>query len=96
MNYLTYLEPGTAVVARSYVSGILVGRIHCGAGGVVGLTEWRWIRRWEGVGGEGSVYDLVRSGVTPSRRGPFTEELTLVQQADIMVISEDAYERLAK
>lgn len=96
MNYGELLEIGTPVVVRSYTSGVCVGRLHGGSGGCVALTDWRWLRRWENVGGEGSVYDLVASDVTPSRRGPFSAEVTILQQADLMVVSEDAYTRLAK
>lgn len=96
MNYLEILEIGTPVVVRSYVSGVFVGRLACGAGGVVGLTDWRWLRHWSGVGGEGSVYALVASDVVPDQRGPFTAELTLLQQADVLVVSEKVYARLSK
>ena len=95
LDYTHLVPVGTPVVARSYTSGVVVGRLAAGAGGVVGLTHWRWLRRWEGVGGEGSVYDLVASNVVPQRRGPLTEGLTLLQQADVLAVSEDVYKRLA-
>ena len=95
LDYTHLISVGTPVVVRSYTSGVVVGRLAAGAGGVVGLTHWRWLRRWEGAGGEGSVYDLVASSVRPQRRGPLTESLTLLQQADVMTVSEDTYKRLA-
>ena len=87
---------GTPVVVRSYVSGVIVGRLHGGEIGAVVLIDWRWLRYWEGSGGEGSVYDLVHSDVTPSQRGPFMDTVALFSQADVMEISESCYERLAK
>jgi hypothetical protein len=96
MNYTETLRVGTPVVCRSYVSGVIVGRLHSGEAGVVALTHWRWLRRWEGVGGEGSVYDLVTSDKTWSQAGPYAVEVTILQQADVMVISEEAYARLAQ
>lgn len=96
MNYTDILPVGTPGVVRSYASGIFVGRLAAGSGGTVVLTCWRWLRRWEGVGGEGSVYDLVQSDKTPSRRGPYSESEHILQQADFLVISEKAYERLCK
>jgi hypothetical protein len=89
-----YLQVGTPVVVRSYVSGVVVGRLVGGGDGSVVLEDWRWLRRWEGVGGEGSVYDLVQSNVVPSRRGPRTAEKTIVQQADVLTVSEAVFERL--
>lgn len=79
LDYTHLIPTGTPVVVRSYTSGVVVGRLAAGAGGVVALTDWRWLRRWEGVGGEGSVYDLIASTVTPQRRGPLTAELILLQ-----------------
>ena len=95
LDYTHLVPVGSPVVVRSYTSGVVVGRLAAGAGGVVALIDWRWLRRWEGVGGEGSVYDLVASNVTPQRRGPLTAELTLLQQADVLVVSEAVYKRLA-
>jgi len=95
MQYGEYIKLGTPVVVRSYTSGVAVGRLAGGEAGTVVLTDWRWLRRWEGVGAEGSVYDLVASDVVPSQRGPLTAETTILQQADVMVVSEAVYERLA-
>lgn len=95
MDYTQLIEIGAPVVVRSYTSGVIVGRLAGGEGGAVALTDWRWLRRWEGVGGEGSVYDLVQSDKVPSRRGPLTASPTILQQADVFVVSEEAYERLA-
>ncbi len=89
------IQTGSPVVVRSYVSGVVVGRIRAGGLGSVALTDWRWLRRWEGVGGEGSVYDLVRSSVVPIRRGPLTADVAVFQQADVMQIDEETYKRLA-
>ena len=89
------IEVGTPVVLRSYVSGVIVGRLRAGASGSVALVDWRWLRRWQGVGGEGSVYDLVHSDKVPTRRGPLTVEVAVFQQADVMVIDEATYKRLA-
>lgn len=36
--------------------------------------------------------DVLREG----RRGPLTPTVAVFQQADVMAVSEDAYERLAK
>ena len=94
LDYTDILPAGTPVVVRSYTSGVLVGRLAAGCGGVVALTDWRWLRRWEGVGGEGSVYDLIHSKAVPSRRGPRTAERVLLQQVDVMEVSEAVYERL--
>ena len=90
-----FLPIGSPVVVRSYVSGVMVGRLVGGESGTVVLERWRWLRRWEGVGGEGSVYDLVAhggSGVT--RAGPATEARTILQQADVLAIGEDVYAQL--
>ena len=95
MKYCELIEQGTPVVVRSYVSGVIVGRLHAGEVGTVALTDWRWLRRWSDVGGEGSVYDLVQSDKAPTQRGPLTEGITLLQQADCLVISEEAYARLS-
>ena len=94
MKHADYISLGSPVAIRSYVSGVFVGLLHGGEGGTVVLTNWRWLRRWEGVGNDGSVYDLVASDVTPQQRGPFTETPVILQQADVMVISDEAYERL--
>lgn len=96
MNCEDIIQAGNPVVVRSYVSGVIVGRLRSGAAGSVTLTDWRWIRRWEGVGGEGSVYDLVQSDKAPTQRGPLTTGVTILQQADVMEISEAAYKRLAE
>jgi hypothetical protein len=77
------------------VSGVIVGRLRAGSSGSVALTDWRWLRRWQGVGGEGSVYDLARSDKVPTQRGPLTSEVAVFQQADVMTIDEQTYERLA-
>ncbi len=95
MRHTDYVAVGTPVVVRSYVSGVVVGRLAGGEGGSVVLTDWRWLRRWEGVGGEGSVYDLIASDVAPSRRGPLIASLTILQQADVLVVGDAAYSRLA-
>jgi len=95
MDYMSYIKAGTPVIVRSYTSGVVCGRIQGGERGSVVLSDWRWIRRWEGVGGEGSVYDLIHSGKAPTRRGPLAEETTILQQADVMEISEEAYKRIA-
>ena len=95
MRYEDLIEIGTPVVARSYVSGVLVGRLVGGEVGTVALREWRWLRHWRAVGNVGSVYDLVASGKGPVEASPLTEALTIVQQADVMVIDEAAYARLA-
>ena len=95
MDYTQWIKAGSPVVVRSYVSGILVGKLSGGEAGVVVLTDWRWIRRWEGVGGEGSVYDLVQSGKAPTRAGPFISARKIVQQADVLEIDEATYARLA-
>jgi hypothetical protein len=93
--YTTILPVGSPVVVRSYVSGVIAGRLaHC-EDGTVALTDWRWLRSWRGVGGEGSIYDLVRSGKRPERAGPLVAEMTIVQQADVVSVSEDVYTRLA-
>ena len=89
------IERGASVVVRSYVSGVIVGRLRAGSAGSVALTDWRWIRCWEEVGGEGSVYDLVASGKVPTQRGPLTAEVAVFQQADVMVVDEATYSRLA-
>lgn len=96
MNLSDYLEIGSPVVVRSYVSGVIVGRLVGGSAGSAVLRDWRWLRTWEGVGGEGSVYDLIQSKKAPTRRGPLTTETTVLQQADVMAITEEAYARLAK
>jgi hypothetical protein len=102
MNYTDIIPIETPVVARSYVSGVVVGRLLGGSAGTVALAYWRWLRQWEGVGkgvgvgGEGSVYDLIASEMSVSQVGPYTIEITILQQADIMVISEAAYARLAQ
>ncbi len=83
------------VVLRSYTSGVIVGRLEGGENGTAAVSNWRWLRRWTGVGNEGSVYDLVNSTVSPSRRGPFTPTVGVFQEADVMVISEEAYVRLS-
>ena len=95
MRHTEYIKVGSAVVVRSYTSGVFVGRLVGGEAGTVVLGERRWLRRWEGVGGEGSVYDLVKSDKTPSRRGPLQDGVCTLQQADVMTISEECYQRLA-
>ena len=95
MDYTAFIGVGTPVVVRSYTTGVVVGRLAGGEGGAVALTAWRWLREWRDVGGAGSVYDLVSSGVTPQERGPLTESATVLQQADVFAIDEAAYERLA-
>ena len=98
MRHTEYVAVNTPVVVRGYVSGIIVGRLTGGESGSVILTDWRWIRSWQGVGQEGSVYDLVYgpNNVKPTDRGPGPiPEMTIIQQADVMLISEDAYARLA-
>lgn len=94
VRYTEIYTRGTPVVVRSYTSGVFVGRLHDGEGGVVVLTDCRWLRRWAGVGGEGSVYDLIESGVTPQRRGPQIAGPEILQQADCTPISEECYTRL--
>lgn len=95
MNYTTVIKKDTPVVVRSYTSGVVVGRLFDGEQGTVVLTDWRWLRSWRGVGGSGSIYDLVASDVVPHDRGPLTPDLSVLQQADVMVISDEAYRRLA-
>jgi len=97
MRYEDFIPVGSPVVVRCYVSGIVVGRLAGGEGGTVALTDWRWLRRWSGLEGtEGSVYDLVADPTCrPDRRGPLTKDLTVLQQADVMLVSEDVYQRLA-
>jgi hypothetical protein len=94
MRYTEVIQVGSPVVLRSYVSGVIVGRLAGGDDGTVALTDWRWLRRWEGVGNEGSVYDLVKSSKAPSRVGPLTAAVGVFQQADVMQIDESAYARL--
>ena len=94
MRHTDFVNADSPVVARSYVSGVIAGRLVGGDGGTVALRDWRWLRGWEGVGGEGSVYDLIQSDVVPSRRGPLTHEVGIFQQADIQVVSEAVYRRL--
>ncbi len=95
MQYTDYLPVGSPVVVRSYVSGVVVGRIVTGEAGTVVLRDWRWLRRWEGVGGAGSVYDLIRSDKAPTQAGPLTPGQSILQQADAVAISEQTYKRLA-
>src|SRR5690606_41025630 len=97
MQYTDILPIGAPVVVRTYVSGVVVGRLAAGEGGTVALTDWRWLRRWSlGQGNEGSVYDLIAHPTArPDRRGPLVAELTIVQQADVMAVSEETYQRLA-
>lgn len=95
MKYTDYIEGKTPVVVRSYTSGVVVGRLVAGEAGTVVLSHWRWLRRWENVGNEGSVYDLVHSDQKPVRTGPFAEGTTILQQADVMEIDETTYTRLA-
>lgn len=95
LDYTDILPVGTPVVVRSYTSGVFVGRLRAGADGVVVLTDWRWLRHWEGVGGEGSVYDLVHSGKVPTRRGPLVAEEKILQQADCLRVTEAVYARLS-
>ena len=95
MNYTDYVKVGTPVLVRSYVSGVFVGLLAGGEAPVVVLSDRRWLRSWEGVGGEGSVYDLIGSDVTPSRRGPLLHGTAVIQQADVDVIDRATYERLA-
>ena len=90
------MDKGSAVLVRSYVSGVFAGRLLDGEGGTVGLTDWRWLRRWEGVGGEGSCYDLVQSDKVPTKRGPMRAEPAVFQQSDVMLISEECYARLVE
>ena len=94
MNHTDYIKRGAAVVLRTYTSGVVVGRLQGGEDGSVALQPWRWLRRWEDVGGEGSVYDLVNSDKAPTRRGPLTDTVVILQQADVMEVSEECYERL--
>lgn len=95
MEYTDIIPINTPVVIRSYTSGVLVGRIQAGEKGVVVLTDWRHLREWSNVGEQGSVYNLINSKVVPVR-SPLMTEKTIVQQADVIVVSEEAYERLAK
>jgi len=97
MRYEDFIPVGSPVVVRCYVSGIVVGRLAGGEGGTVALTDWRWLRRWSlEEGSEGSVYDLVAHPTArPDRRGPLTKDLTVLQQADVMMVTEEVYQRLA-
>ena len=94
MRHTDYIQVGSPVVVRSYVSGVFAGRLMGGEGGSVAIYDWRWLRRWSGVGGQGSVYDLIRSGKRPDQRGPFTPEVTVLQQADVCSVSEACYDAL--
>ena len=94
MRHTDYVKQGTPVGVRSYVSGVFVGRLAGGEGSTVVLRDLRWLRRWEAVGNEGSVYDLVESGKAPTRRGPLLAGPQFLQQADPLVVSEECYERL--
>jgi len=97
MRYEDLIPVGAPVVVRRYVSGIVVRRLAGGEGGTVALADWRWLRRWSGLEGpEGSVDDLVAAPTCrPDRRGPLTKALTILQQADVLLVDEDTYERLA-
>ena len=96
MRHEELIQLGTPVVARSYTSGIFVGRLAGGEGGTVALRDCRWLRRWKGVGGEGSIYDLIASDETPFRRGPVMIGPQILQQADVTPISEACYKRLVE
>ena len=96
VKHTDYIQVGTPVVVRSYVSGVFVGKLAGGEAGSVMLTGWRWLRRWEGVGGEGAVYNLVNSKKAPTRGGPLFDEPTILQQADVMVVDEECYTRLTR
>jgi len=90
-----YIPQGTPGVVRSYVSGVIVGRLVAGESGTILLRDWRWLRRWSLGSGSGSVYDLVQSDKAPTDRGPFRAEVAAFQQSDFMAISEAVYQRLA-
>lgn len=94
VKHTDYIQIGTPVVVRSYVSGVFVGRLAGGEAGTVLITDWRWLRRWEGVGREGSVYDLIHSDKAPTRWGPRIADMHMLQQADAIVVSEECYTRL--
>ena len=82
------------MLVRAYVAGVVVGRLAGGSHGDVALTNWRWLRKWEVQGVEGSVYHLGKSDVVPHERGPFTEEPTCFGQAQVIQITEARYEGL--
>lgn len=94
MDYVNFIRKGTPVVVRSYVSGVFAGRLIGGEKGVVAIVDWAWIRSWRGVGGAGSVYDLIASAVTPDH-GPRFETPQVIQQADVVEITEDQLKRLS-
>jgi len=96
MNYTDIIPRNTPVVCRTYVSGVIVGRLEDGEKGVVVLTEWRHLRNWQNVGNQGSVYDLVQSNVVPQTRGPLMTQKGVFQQADIFIVDEDTYLRLSR
>ena len=95
-SYTQIVKQGTPVVVRSYTSGVVVGKLVSGSSGVVSVNQWRHLRKWRDVGGEGSVYDLIKSDKVPTERGPFMSDTTILQQADVVVISDEDYSRLAK
>jgi hypothetical protein len=94
LNYTDVLPVGAPVVVRSYVSGVFVGRLRAGEAGVVVLAEWRHLRSWTNAGGQGSVYNLVHASTPTIDAGPLTAEETILQQADVLAISEECYARL--
>ena len=94
LQYTDYIQAGSPVLVRAYTAGVLAGRIIAGSGGDVALRDWRWLRRWNAEGVEGSCYHLPASGIVPHERGPFTEMPTVFDRAQAWGITEEQYQRL--
>ena len=95
MDYTDFIPAGSPVLVRAYTAGVVVGKLLGGSGGDVALSNWRWLRKWEASGIEGSCYHLPESGIVPSERGPFTRAPTVFGRAQAMQITEEQYERLS-
>ena len=94
MQYTDFIPVGSPVLVRAYTAGVLAGRLLGGEGGDVALSDWRWLRRWEAEGVEGSCYHLPASGIVPHERGPLMKLPTVFGQAQVLQITEEQYERL--
>lgn len=91
------LSIGDLVAVRSVDHGCCVGRLAGGVGRSVALRDSIHLHSWNGTGGKGTLYDLLRDYQSATCARSAVQQRVIVHEvSDITPISEEVYRHFAE